>query len=685
MKEGRKNYEKKEIEKISWMAEQNEHIIAVSKIITIKNEEILIIDVADAVPRIRICLSKKEYANYIPNGSKEGNGGTWNSKLLKSFCFYRYNVNIDTESIENIKTFLGWSGKDWIYKILSFENEINNKKRDLIQTRREEKCKIRMQTVPEVHIDFKYWAHTQLQNHKITILPFRGNRYTQAICSACGQEHTFRKGEIHPKEIINCPNCSVKATVKRFDWLNKNPWPVDYVKKEVLILQRTVEGYVERHILIEKLIEIKSEKVFTIEIGRKFLINDNIYTYYHKRSLLGFLFWDDKNLSGLYQIKLNPGPLYTDNITDDMFKGTKYQYCALNYMLGEPNLSPIHYLQKYANLPEIELLAKSGLKKLALEIEPKDIQKGKYPWDKLGINSNNYKLLQKINGGRLELQWMQHESQIKSTVIYFFSKHQLSIERLMFIKNQMSSQKIMNYLIKQSQYQSSNKNIMDLIGIWEDYLSMAKRLHLNLNHEMIYKPKNLIQSHNMLVELCKGVEIKERVKELLKVYPDINKICREIKDKYTYYDNHYAIIVPDSAEHIIREGVKLGHCVDSSDIYFDRIQNRESYIVFLRKQEELETPYYTLEIEPNGVIRQKRTIGNNQFPDIQKAKGFLRKWQNMIQKNLTLDDFKLAKKSEIFRDLNLKQLRNKQVKIHNGHLIGKLLADVLEADLMDIK
>lgn len=53
----------------------------------------------------------------------------------------------------------------------------------------------------------------------------------------------------------------------------------------------------------------------------------------------------------------------------------------------------------------------------------------------------------------------------------------------------------------------------------------------------------------------------------------------------------------------------MHHCVGTQECYFDRISRKTSYIVFLRRQEELEKEFYTMEIEPDGNIVQKvRTI-----------------------------------------------------------------------------
>ena len=128
---------------------------------------------------------------------------------------------------------------------------------------------------------------------------------------------------------------------------------------------------------------------------------------------------------------------------------------------------------------------------------------------------------------------------------------------------------------------------------------------------------------------------------------------------------------------------KLHHCIANSDRYWERIERHESYLLFLRKADEPEQAYYTMEIEPGGTVRQIRTYYDRQNKDIDKARAFLCEWQAEVTKRLTEDDRKKAKKSRVLREQEFIQLRNDQVKIHTGHLAGRLLVEVLTADLME--
>lgn len=117
--------------------------------------------------------------------------------------------------------------------------------------------------------------------------------------------------------------------------------------------------------------------------------------------------------------------------------------------------------------------------------------------------------------------------------------------------------------------------------------------------------------------------------------------------------------------------------------YWERIEQQEAYILFLRKTAEIDKPYYTLEVEPNGTIRQKRTYFDRQNDDLKDAEKFLKEWQKVVSERLTESDREKAEKSKVLRLQEFEQLRQDDIRIHTGDLAGQRLVDVLVSDLME--
>ena len=94
----------------------------------------------------------------------------------------------------------------------------------------------------------------------------------------------------------------------------------------------------------------------------------------------------------------------------------------------------------------------------------------------------------------------------------------------------MSELRICNYLKRQ--YALTNRPPLELLSTWQDYLNMSKRLKRDITLEIFYKPKNLVESHDEVLQLCEDKNITLQAVDIAKVYPDVDAICESIKEKY---------------------------------------------------------------------------------------------------------------------------------------------------------
>ena len=228
------------------------------------------------------------------------------------------------------------------------------------------------------------------------------------------------------------------------------------------------------------------------------------------------------------------------------------------------------------------------------------------------------------------------------------------------------------------------KDCKEILITWKDYLSMAARLKLNLKSPAVYRVRNVKKRHDELVKFFNNDKsLFIRAGQILGQYPHIEEIFQQIKEKYTFSDQRYTIRVPERIEEILIEGQILSHCVGSADRYWDRIERRESYVLFLRRTADLDKPYYTLEVEPNGTIRQLRSLGDEQYDDINQARQFLRTWQKTVAKRLTPEDLELSETSKQLRLEEFRDLEENQITVRTGKLAGVPLLEVLQKDLME--
>ena len=251
------------------------------------------------------------------------------------------------------------------------------------------------------------------------------------------------------------------------------------------------------------------------------------------------------------------------------------------------------------------------------------------------------------------------------------------------MKGRMSALQIKNYLSRQST--ENGKKIWDVLNIWMDYLRMADSLGWDTQDAIIYRARKLFQRHDEATQCLRRKKLQERISEKKTAFPTIQQIYSSIREKYEYRSDKevYEILVPNGIEDILAEGECLKHCIDVNNLYLQRIADRETYILFLRKKENPMQPYFTLEVEPNGTVRQKSTYYNRQEKNMDEINQFLKRWQRVIQKRLSKQDKLWTEESQRKREEEYLQLRKEKKIIFAGNYNGRLLADILEENLLE--
>lgn len=355
---------------------------------------------------------------------------------------------------------------------------------------------------------------------------------------------------------------------------------------------------------------------------------------------------------------------------------------------------PEKYLVVLKKMPDLEQLVKAGLFRLAVEctqdyygmeriFQRAPAQKGLAP--KLGLNRLELARLRKNQGGRAFLEWLQFEKQaggpISDFAIQWMCKEHIDPQQLQFIADRMRYGQIQHYLNRQMQ--ELNLSSERVIELWRDYLSMAFRFGYDTNDPIVYRVRKLQQRHDELAARREEMQLTLRAEDILQTYPHIEQNLQAIREKFSFADEQFQLQVPNSLEDILKESQTLFICIANSDTYWERIERKESYLLFVRKASAPDTSYYTVEAEPNGTVRQVRTVYNRQNDDIGEVRAFLKIWQKQLAKRLTQKDKQLAADSHELRVKELVQLRNDQITVHTGDLAGRLLVDVLTEDLME--
>ena len=97
----------------------------------------------------------------------------------------------------------------------------------------------------------------------------------------------------------------------------------------------------------------------------------------------------------------------------------------------------------------------------------------------------------------------------------------------------------------------------------------------------------------------------------------------EFEDKKTEKEERMMAILPESVADLVAEGTELHHCVKNA-MWIDAIAERKSVIMFIRRCEHKDKPFFTVELDPEGRIRQCHGLRNCD-PDTEVVK-FLCRW-----------------------------------------------------------
>ena len=639
-------------------------------------------------PELVVFLNKKEctYLSYIPREAK------WRTATIMNIIGYSYwsFYHCTKRDWALFRKYFDTECSRWTpLKVNAIRSIIQEFQTDILWDKIEEKRRQEtdewdqvMSQIPALPKDWERWCRKSvITQHYIFYKP---ERKGEGYCSRCNT----RVQGISPKhnQYGICPKCRQRIQYKSMK-MQKRIIPKaehTYLLQKFGVDQMVIRKFAvyanfhQNNGFIPEISWLETRRVIVEEDFSQTAYYYGKYkddSYRWRESLYAYYHYDfEGNKGTIYQrtlFSLNQGILKKSGL---------YEF-QKNMRMVEPET----YLLYRYNCPAIEKVAKAGLKKIAVQSIQRKSQLPNYKKlvEILGINSCLLKQLVKVDGGRSSLSWLQKmkdtQKWIPENILQYFETHNISTTDVTFIEKQMSPQQIYHYLRRMEK--ESGLSAEKVLTIWRDYLSMVKKLGKNLEDSIIYRPRALERRHDEAVKSLQEVDTKKRAAELREKFPNLEKICKEITPIYQFLkDEKYAVLVPQKIEDIIKEGEALHHCVGTQEWYFDRISRKASYIVFLRRQENLETEFYTMEIEQNGNVVQKSKEYNRTGEDYEEAEIFLKKWKKNVLKKIEKQEKVPEKPQVTLWTAELSAAYKDHVVIKGGKHQGQYLTDVLEAE-----
>ncbi len=615
---------------------------AIAHIEEIKGESMLLIDEwKDGEPKRRYVLTDKEFANCV--------NGKWQmTRLGKEGA-----PNLPETSKKVITKYFGkTSTRNWDCYIRNKEYAIDNARANRKMTLREERLQERTASLYELPVAWEqYIEEAVLPEHHLYYE--RKGSYAKVFCSACGEEYKIKtkasdsyEGQfetIHtpPKhrEKCICPKCGAVGTYIAAG-KEKNG---SSIQKSIYLVQPTKDkGIVVRYFEAAKKFNngIKDE-IEWIEIVRGYIKDGRLQRDYNKYDRWSNKsFWDDCNLYGMANIQMYDGIVHPASW--NVLKEGRFKYIDVEKILSTMSNKGLAYtIANIAARPQIELLQKAGydwaVRQLCTWYSLDGIydMQAKRLEDFFKVNKERLKDL-KLHSSNLELYQFERElgMHFKADQIRFLSFMQLDV--IKDLMKFMSLQQCINRVCKYAEVEitedmpiGSKSRLRATATTYRDYLGMRQTEGYDMSNSVYLHPRNLKAEHDKLVIERESKRDERYMQSKENKFNKIPKLYKKLKRHFEYSDGTLNIRPARTATEIILEGRVQHHCV-GGDTYLDRHNEGESFILFLRHEEDKKTAYYTIEMDWNYEVKQFYAAHDKQ-PNKEEIEGWLKKYKKIMQ------------------------------------------------------
>lgn len=155
-----------------------------------------------------------------------------------------------------------------------------------------------------------------------------------------------------------------------------------------------------------------------------------------------------------------------------------------------------------------------------------------------------------------------------------------------------------------------------------DYYELAKAFNQDMSEPKLLTPNDLEKWHDHYVVITQAKKNKDLEESFLRVSSAWNKL--------NYSNNGFVINIATAQEEIIKEGLKLNHCVGKNG-YIEKMCKNETLIFFVRKASEIQNPFFTVEFAPKENKALQIRGDNNKAPE-KEVKDFVNEWEKIVPK-----------------------------------------------------
>lgn len=458
--------------------------------------------------------------------------------------------------------------------------------------------------------------------------------HKKGYCTHC-HSNFFVEDLIKQNAIGTCPKCQSHCIYKKawlgrkylwdaayFLWFEKSLINPQMITASWVYCKRSYNGSYEN---VQT--ECKRTVLYTFEMG-----GSSMYDVYY---------WNGNKLEKKKSVYNNtnhsiPFEIAVESLIDAV-KATPFQYSGWEKYSRYDYLK---YLALYSEMPNIEVLTKNGFTSIVRTKMNGESLHRAIDWkayklhEFFKITKQDFQMLKNTDAtgqcvmyapdftfglwmwqqARKEKSKMTYKQIINACNAFNLTTYTGPFKK---VKKYSSMHRLVNYAQKQFEQDSKHYRMPSQVIVnWADYIDECKKLDYDLNNERILYPKNLREAHRRTSKL---IEIKADELANLKI------MKRYEQSKNLVFENDGLLIRPPmSIKEIVDEGKKLAHCVGN---YIDRHSKAACTLLFVRKANKPDMPFYTVELKDNRIVQVR---GHDNKPATEKVQKFMDQYKTAI-------------------------------------------------------
>ena len=603
-------------------------------------------------PEYRVFIGDHDYIAQIYEK------GTWRrstAKISSQYKSWRWcwavgdNPTIFTADEENRAAAVKWLGvykdqqPDVFRRLSDYLDDIGSQKlsdkHERIR-RSVDEAMLQIRPLPE---RFEKWVdEIPFRDERYIMYQYSGRKKQDGFCSHCG-EYVQVEGAKHLKK-GRCPNCKSIITYTAAGKTSDMTF-----NKTVIYVQPGKDGEtIFRYFTAWRNIDRHGNKLLVYntitESNREFYLAEKRYEWGSP--------WAGSPSNWCrrgYDHVGKRGYIYPYNIKRIMLRLVqKYPHLKyIPYIQTLKNIGQIPAWRMYTSFiseRQIEYLVKFKLYSLCI-----GLIRGSIPTEisenllkNLKLKKQDIKIIQKYNMDYEEIKdiykpVMKREPEVFPQILEMSRQREnysdSSIANIIELMKYMSFDTIMKYIDEQlpaerernnQSYYDEGNHISHVTDDWCDYIENCIDLGWNIKDTKVIRPKNLIERHDMAMELVKLKKSEIKARKIQQ------RFYENIFDLY-YASKDYTVTLPHNIKDLKYEGDNLHHCVYTN--YASEVAEGRSIIVFIRENGSFYKPLATAEIDPETYdVIQIRGEGNRSVS--KEVSAFFEQYKRKILKKL---------------------------------------------------